>query len=58
MTLVLLNEKIGHLISMGEVIDRLGVTYHDLGNGEAQNRPRSDIYGPFRDNARYIVGLT
>ncbi len=54
MTLVLSNEEIGHLISMGEVIDRLDVTYHDLGNGEAQNRPRSDIYGPFRDNARYI----
>ena len=54
MTLVLSNEEIGRLISMEEVIDRLDVTYQDLGNGEAQNRPRSDIYGPFRDNARYI----
>ena len=46
MTLVLSNEELGHLISMGEVIDRLDVTYHDLGNGEAQNRPRSYVYGP------------
>lgn len=54
MTLVLSNEEIGRLISMDEVIERLDVTYQDLGNGAAQNRPRSDIYGPFRDNARYI----
>ena len=54
MTLVLSNEEIGRLISMEEVIDRLDLTYQDLGNGAAQNRPRSDIYGPFRDNARYV----
>jgi alanine dehydrogenase len=54
MTLILSNEEIGSLISMEEVIDRLDITYQDLGNGQAQNRPRSDIYGPYRDNARYV----
>lgn len=55
MTLVLSNEEIGRLITMEEVIERLDLTYQDLGNGAAQNRPRSDVYGPFRDNARYVL---
>ena len=54
MTLILSNPEIGDLITAQEVIDRLDLTYQDLGNGRAQNRPRSDIYGPFQDNARYI----
>jgi alanine dehydrogenase len=39
---------------MDECIDRLDQTYQDLGNGLAQNRPRSDVYGPIQDNGRYI----
>src|SRR4051812_9857152 len=54
MTLVLSNEEIGRLISMEEVIDRLDLTYQDLGNGAAQNPPRNHIYGPFRENPRYV----
>jgi hypothetical protein len=54
MTLVLSNKEIGRLITMEDVIDRLDLTYQDLGNGAAQNRPHSDVYGPFRDNARYV----
>jgi ornithine cyclodeaminase/alanine dehydrogenase-like protein (mu-crystallin family) len=54
LTLILSNEEIGQLISMQDVIDRLDLTYQDLGNGLAQNRPRSDIYGPFQDNTRYV----
>ena len=54
MTLILSNQEIGELISMRDVIDRLDITYQDLGNGLAQNRPRSDIYGPFQNNSRYV----
>ena len=54
MTLILSNEEIGGLITFEEVIERLDLTYQDLGNGLAQNRPRSDIYGPFRENMRYV----
>ncbi len=54
MTLILGNREIGELISMRDVIDRLDITYQDLGNGLAQNRPRSDIYGPFQNHSRYV----
>jgi alanine dehydrogenase len=54
LTLILSNEEIGQLVSAQDVIDRLDLTYQDLGNGLAQNRPRSDIYGPFQDNSRYV----
>jgi ornithine cyclodeaminase/alanine dehydrogenase-like protein (mu-crystallin family) len=54
LTLILSNDEINKLISMDECIERLDQTYQDLGNGLAQNRPRSDIYGPIKDNGRYI----
>lgn len=54
MTLILSNDEINELISMDECIERLDQTYQDLGNGLAQNRPRSDIYGPIEDSGRYI----
>jgi len=53
-TLILSNDEINELVSMEECIERLEITYQDLGNGLAQNRPRSDIYGPVQDNGRYI----
>ena len=54
MTLILSNDDINELVSIEECIKRLDQTYQDLGNGLAQNRPRSDIYGPIQDNGRYI----
>lgn len=54
MTLVLSNDDVDKVLSMRECIERLDQTYQDLGNGMAQNRPRSDIYGPIQDNGRYI----
>ena len=54
LTLILSNVDIDELVSMDECIERLDQTYQDLGNGLAQNRPRSDIYGPIQDNGRYI----
>lgn len=54
MTLILSNDDINELVSIDECIERLDQTYQDLGNGLAQNRPRSDIYGPIQDNGRYI----
>ena len=54
MTLILSNDDVNELISMEECIERLDLTYQDLGNGLAQNRPRSDIYGPVEDSGRYI----
>ena len=51
MTLI---HDINKLVSIDECIERLDQTYQDLGNGLAQNRPRSDIYGPIQDNGRYI----
>jgi alanine dehydrogenase len=54
LTLILSNDDINELVSMEECIERLDQTYQDLGNGLAQNRPRSDIYGPIQDNGRYI----
>jgi alanine dehydrogenase len=54
LTLILSNDDINELVSIEECIKRLDQTYQDLGNGLAQNRPRSDIYGPIQDNGRYI----
>jgi hypothetical protein len=54
LTLILSNDDINNLVSIDECIERLDQTYQDLGNGLAQNRPRSDIYGPIQDNGRYI----
>ena len=54
MTLILSNNEIDELVSMEECIERLDQTYQDLGNGLAQNRPRSDIYGPIQDDGRYV----
>lgn len=54
LTLILSNDDINELVSIDECIERLDQTYQDLGNGLAQNRPRSDIYGPIQDNGRYI----
>ena len=54
MTLILSNDDINELVSIEECIKRLDQTYQDLGNGLAQNRARSDIYGPIQDNGRYI----
>jgi hypothetical protein len=50
LTLILSNDDINELVSIEECIKRLDQTYQDLGNGLAQNRPRSDIYGPIQDN--------
>jgi ornithine cyclodeaminase/alanine dehydrogenase-like protein (mu-crystallin family) len=58
MTLILSNDDVAGLISMPECIERLDQTYQDLGNGLAQNRPRSDIFGPIQESgatsSRYI----
>jgi alanine dehydrogenase len=54
MTLILSNDDVDQLVSMNECIERLDLAYKDLGNGLAQNRPRSDIYGPVQDSGRYI----
>src|SRR5687768_5436875 len=54
LTLILSNDDVNELVSMDECIERLDLTYQDLGNGLAQNRPRSDIYGPVEDSGRYI----
>lgn len=54
MTLILSNDEIAQLLTVDDCLERLEQTYHDLGNNRAQNRPRSDMYGPLHENGRYV----
>lgn len=54
MTLVLSNDDVSQLLTIRDCLERLDQTYRDLGHGQAQNRPRSDMYGPLHENGRYV----
>ena len=54
MTLILNNAEISGLLTTQDCLARLDESYRDMGNGEAGNRPRSDIYGPVHPSGRYI----
>ena len=54
MTLILSNDDIAQVLPISDSLDRLSITYRELGEGRALSRPRSDIYGPIQDDGRYI----
>jgi ornithine cyclodeaminase/alanine dehydrogenase-like protein (mu-crystallin family) len=54
MTLILSNEDIAQVLPISDSLARLTETYHELGEGRAVSRPRSDIYGPTQPDGRYI----
>ena len=54
MTLILSNEEVDALLPVKDCLERLDETYREAGNMRAQNRPRTDIYGPVHDDGRYV----
>ena len=49
--LILNNDEIEKLISMDSCIEVLDKAYRQLSNGEAVNRPRTDLYLPFPETS-------
>lgn len=49
-TLVLNNSEIHELLPMQDCLQRLNEAYREMGQAQAGNRPRSDIYGPVHDS--------
>ncbi len=55
MTLVLNNQEIEALLPMADCLPAIEASFRDLGNGQAVNRPRSDMYSPTpHEDARYV----
>ncbi len=55
MTLVLNNQEIEALLPMADCLPAVEASFRDLGNGQAVNRPRSDMYSPTpHEDARYV----
>ena len=46
MTLILTNEDAAQVLTMRDVLERLELLYHDLGNGSAVYRGRTDLFAP------------
>jgi alanine dehydrogenase len=54
MTLLLDNEQVASVLDMPSCIERLAESFHELAEGRAVSRPRSDIFGPSDDRGRYV----
>jgi ornithine cyclodeaminase/alanine dehydrogenase-like protein (mu-crystallin family) len=54
MTLVLNNADVESLLSMGDCIESVEQAFHDLGTGNATNRPRALSYSPLGSGHYYM----
>jgi alanine dehydrogenase len=54
MTIILNNQEIESMLSMGDYIGAMEEAFIDLANGRAVNRPRSHTYTALSDNSYYM----